>query len=387
MSPPVSPVHDADIRRRGHPVRLRPKDELPAVLAAISDNADSLDRLGAFPKDELSLLVSIGAQEGLYPCGQLRGEVIPSPVASLRHLLTSVGYASLPVGRLFEGHVNALTLVGRYGTAEQAVMAAAEAAEGAIFGVWNTEAADGLRLCPVGSGYLLEGAKTFASGAGFIPRPLVTARLPSGESFMVLPRIPEDELASRADLSRWTATGMRASATGTFDFSGLEVSRGDIIGGAGDYQRQPLFSAGAWRFLAVQLGGMGRLLDEASTHLKRLGRLDDPQQLARMGEAAIAVESARLWVCAASEKAEMSPDDGAVAYVNLARCAVERAGLDILEHVNRSVGLAGFLAPHPVERITRDLSTYLRQPGPDLALREGARHLLAKARPSREAWS
>ena len=370
---------------RGQPLRSNLKDNLQEVLDAISDTAEALDRLGGAPTADLSQLATLVAQCGWGRFGRAGGD--PSAVASLRKLLTAVGYASLPAGRLFEGHVNALVLVDRYGTAEQAALASAEAAEGNIFGVWNTEGGDGLRMCPVGEGYTLEGAKTFASGAGFIARPLVTARLPGGESLMVLPRVPEEEIASRADLSRWTATGMRASATGTFDFSGIMVSRSDIIGGPGDYTRQPAFSAGAWRFLAVQLGGMGRLLDEASAHLKRLGRHDDPHQLARMGEAAIAVESARLWVSQAAERAELSPDDGTVAYVSLARCAVERAGLEVLERVNRSVGLAGFLAPHPIERVSRDLATYLRQPAPDLALGEGARYLLAQARPSLEAWS
>lgn len=372
-------------RSRGQPVHARLKDELQAVLVALSDTAETFDRLGGAPKEDLSRLVAIVAQGGTYWVGSAGADA--AAAASLRTLLTSVGYASLPAGRLFEGHVNALLLIGKYGTAEQAALAASEAAQGRIFGVWNTEGADGLSLHPAGDGYVLKGAKTFASGAGFIPRPLVTARLPGCESLMVLPRVPDDEIASRADLSRWTATGMRASATGTFDFSGIEVSRGDIIGGPGDYQRQPTFSGGAWRFLAVQLGGMARLLDEASTHLKRLDRQDDPHQLARMGEAAIAVEGASLWVSRAAERAEIAPDESAVAYVNLARCAVERAGLDVLERVNRSVGLAGFLAPHPIERISRDLATYLRQPGPDRALAEGARFLLAQDRPSLEAWS
>ncbi|MEP9380636.1 acyl-CoA dehydrogenase family protein [Aquabacter sp. CN5-332] len=363
-------------RDRRFPASFEAAD-IASTLVFASENAGSLDRSGSFPEKELSQLVAIGAGLSL---GSSGADANPSDISVLRNLLSSIGYASLPVGRLFEGHVNALILIGRYGTTEQARVAASDAVEGSIFGVWNTEGANGLRLCPADGGDFLEGAKTFASGAGFIARPLVTARLPDGESQMVLPRIPPKELSSRADLLDWTATGMRASVTGTFDFSGLKVLEGDLIGKAGDYQRQPTFSAGAWRFLAVQLGGMERLFDEACAHLKGIGRHEDPHQLARMGEAAIAVESARLWVSQASERAEISRDEGAVAYVNLARCAVERAGLDVLEHVNRSVGLAGFLAPHPVERVSRDLATYLRQPGPDRALTEGARYVLVNKR-------
>ena len=81
---------------------------------------------------------------------------------------------------------------------------------------------------------------------------------------MVLPRLDQKGCdISRADLSDWRAHGMRASATGSYDFSGLAVSANDIIGSEGDYHREPSFSAGAWRFAAVQLGGIERLLDEA----------------------------------------------------------------------------------------------------------------------------
>ena len=57
-----------------------------------------------------------------------------------------------------------------------------------------------------------------------------------------------------------------------------------------------------------------------------------------------------------------------VAYVNLARLAVEAAALDLMQLVQRSVGLQAFMRPNPIERISRDLATYLRQPGPDRAL-------------------
>jgi alkylation response protein AidB-like acyl-CoA dehydrogenase len=135
-----------------------------------------------------------------------------------------------------------------------------------------------------------------------------------------------------------------------------------------------MFSVGAWRFAAVQLGGIAALYDLARAQLVIAGRSDNPHQLARMGIAAMAVESARLWVfraCALAQNANLPPA-ASVAYVNMARLAVERAGLDVLELTHRSVGLSGFLRPSPIERISRDLATYLRQPAPDEALCDAA---------------
>ena len=79
--------------------------------------------------------------------------------------------------------------------------------------------------------------------------------------------------------------------------------------------------------------------------------------------------------------------DAIVAFVNLTRGVTERAALDVLELVHRGVGLNGFLHPHPVERISRDLATYLRQPVPDLAMADAARAILASGRNTATPWT
>jgi alkylation response protein AidB-like acyl-CoA dehydrogenase len=260
-----------------------------------------------------------------------------------------------------------------------------EAHGGALFGVWAADDAHGLRLLGAGDERSLAGHKILCSGASFIERPLVTAKNEAGHLMMVIPKLRSGE---RADLSRWTARGMRASATGTVDFDGVIVSRGEIVGGDEDYHRQPAFSGGAWRFLAVQQGGMEALLDGLREHLVRTKRGGDPHQAARLGEAAMEVETARLWVerAAALAEAEDGDAEAAVAYVNLARNAVERAALALLQLVHRSIGLASFMRPSPIERISRDLATYLRQPGPDRALTSAAAWLLACEREMPSLW-
>jgi hypothetical protein len=72
-----------------------------------------------------------------------------------------------------------------------------------------------------------------------------------------------------------------------------------------------------------------------------------------------------------------------VAYVNLARLAVEAAAFDLMQLAQRSVGLQAFMRPNPIERISRDLATYLRQPGPDRALTDAAAWVLAQPVPRR----
>jgi alkylation response protein AidB-like acyl-CoA dehydrogenase len=366
-----------------------PADLLAAaetVAASARANADSLDaEATAFPAADIAALHDAGLLVAPFPT-RFGGAGIASGDAAtriLRPMLQTIGAASLPLGRLYEGHVNAIGLVAAYGAPEQIAMLRAEAAEGALFGVWAADDAAGLKLARADDGGRLAGRKILCSGAPFIERPLITAKDAGGHVFMAIPKIARGE---RADLSRWTPQGMRASATGTVDFDGVHLEAGEIVGAADDYHRQPRFSGGAWRFLAVQLGAVRELHDLLRKHLVASKRGGDPHQAARFGQAAIAAETARLWVERASIIAESEDGDpaAAVAYVNLARLAVERAALDVLEIVHRSVGLSAFMRPHPIERVSRDLATYLRQPAPDSALCGAAAWLLARDEGAKE---
>jgi alkylation response protein AidB-like acyl-CoA dehydrogenase len=346
--------------------------------------AGDYDEDGAYPAADVAALHASGLLTAVLPITS--GGAGLSGVA-LSETLRSMGSGSLPLGRLFEGHVNALDLVRRYGNHQRTDLVAGEARAGKLFGVWNTDDANGLRLIHRHGRSWLEGRKILASGAGHIERPLVTATDESGRRLMVLPKMKGSD---RADLSSWRAQGMRASATGAVDFTGVEIEPIEIVGREGDYERQPWFSAGAWRFAAVHLGGMERLFDLLRRHLQATNRGQDPHQAARIGEAAMAVETARLWV---TQAASISDDDVGsrapeqlVAYVNLARLAVEAAALDLMQLVQRSVGLQAFLRPNPIERISRDLATYLRQPGPDRARTDAANWILAQQVDAQDLW-
>jgi alkylation response protein AidB-like acyl-CoA dehydrogenase len=359
-----------------------------AVSLSAARRARAQDRDDGFPADDVADLARLGLLAAPVPSALGGAGLGEEPAArTLVDVLRLVGYGSLALGRLYEGHVNALQLIARYGDPGQHARWFADARAGHLFGVWNTEpSGGGLVLAEAGAGYRLEGVKTFASGTGFVTRALVTGRSPGGGTVMlVVPLVPGD----RADLSPWQAQGMRASATGTLDFDGLQVSADAVLGSRDDYFRQPDFSGGAWRFAAVQLGGIEAVLDAWRAHLVQSGRGGDPHQLARLGEGLIAVEGARQWVTrAAALIADRTlPADRAVAFVNLGRLAVERAGLDVLQLAQRSVGLQGFLRTHPLERLSRDLATYLRQPGPDRALTGAAAEILTTRDMAGDLWT
>ncbi len=96
----------------------------------------------------------------------------------------------------------------------------------------------------------------------------------------------------------------------------------------------------------------------------------------------MAEETARLWVERAAVLAETQGDEAAANYVKLARIAVDRACGEAIQLVQRSAGLAAFARPHTIERLCRDLATYLRQPALDEVADEAAAHFLDRALPA-----
>ena len=293
-------------------------------------------------------------------------------------VLRALGAADLSIARLYEGHLNAVGLVCRYGSREQIESLAADVAAGALSAVWGADDSEGLTIAPDSGGTVLKGRKILASGAGFVTRPLVTAKGAHGQQMCLLNLEP----GYVHDIAGWRAQGMRATATGTVEFTGRSVGCREIVGDPGDFMRQPHFSGGAWRFCAAHAGATERLVDLFRDHLRSSGRGEDAYQLERLAGCVADATTARFWVEKAARRLASDTDsEGTVAFVNLTRIVVERSALNVMERVQRGVGLRAFVQPNGVERVCRDLATYLRQPVPDLAMSDGARVFLNSAVP------
>lgn len=356
------------------------------VTAASRGRADELDRPGGFPDREVSLLHETGLLRAPLPrpLGG-HGLVEGASAEQLSALLRRIGKGDLPLGRLYEGHINAIALVTRFGGVRQQRRFAELVRQGLLSGVWNAEGRNGLKLVERDGAQWLEGGKILASGAGFIRLPLLTPATADGTPVMVCPLLEE---GWPGDLGAWHVQGMRATATGSVDFTGLEVRTDEVIGEPGDYAREPWFKGGAWRFAAVQIGAIEGLIEVLRAHLSGSGRDGDPHQRARFGEALIAYQGALAMVGQAAALVERPshPPEAVVAFVNLTRCAVERAGMDVIAIVQRSIGLQAMLDRHPAERRVRDLATYLRQPGPDAALTSAAATVLGASGSLEDLW-
>ncbi len=300
--------------------------------------------------------------------------------------LRAVGARRASLGRIFEGHLNGAQLVARCGTESQRRAADAAIAAGHVFGVWNTQdPGEPLRIERSGDDvFRLHGAKNWASGAGSITRPIVTAAWPDGGVQMCL--VPMERAGARVDASDWKPLGMHESDSFRVVFDGVTLTADDLIGAPGDYERQPWFFAGALRFTAVQTGIAERLAGETATYLRGLGRDGDPFQCQRVAEMSIAVRTAvawldlgrRAWCAFDAQPTEVSAAE-VLEVVDMARTAVERAARETVEHAIRCVGAHGLVEPLPFAALVRDLQMYLRQPAPDAALMRVGRAAFARA--------
>lgn len=333
---------------------------LETLTAAIGAEAADRDRDGHFPSTAFASLDKLGLIA--------RAPVEDRDAGRLFRLLAAIGRGDLSVGRIFEGHVNALFLARKFGTEAQRERFEALAARGNIFGVWNTDLpGEAVTL----EGMRLSGKKSFASGADGISHAVITAAQQKGRLMTVVPIT-----ACPIDRSWWHPLGMRASGSHVVDFTGVIVEPDAILGKHDDYIREPWFSAGALRFAAVHVGGMHAVFAAAVAHLRTTRRLKDPYQCQRVGRMGIAVEAgyawldrgAEAWRQASGKAGSRHTAEGIVSVANASRLAIENHALTVLEEAERGVGAAGFIAPHPLERLVRDLRTYLRQPNPDGAL-------------------
>ena len=362
-------------------------------------HAAALDKQGLFPAEEFNQIAKVGLL--VAPLSRSLGGLglgfETGNTAELLLLLKEMGRGNLAVGRVYEGHVNALQLIQTFGTPQQIERYAADAHNGKIFGVWNAEAADGVKLIPLNDGrYRLEGSKTFASGCGYVERPFASGALPDGGWQMCI--VPMEAVDTIVDPDWWQPSGMRATVSYKVDFTGVEIGSENLIGKPGDYFRQPWLSGGVVRFAAVHLGGAEAIFNETRHYLQARGRTDHPSQQERLGKMAIAIESGYLWLRGAAAQVDRyAPIFGGypnlpnpqapqlVAYANMVRTTIEQICMDVMQLSERSIGTLGLLPPHPMERLIRDLTLYLRQPAFDAAIANVGKYVLDTS--TDELWS
>ncbi len=296
-----------------------------------------------------------------------------SPQRTARFLMRIAG-ANLSVARLLEGHINALRLIEIHGSPELLSDVRRKVRDGALLGVWGADGTPPLSLDTTSR--LLEGCKTYASGLGSVTHAVVTVDVASGVQLCLV----DVQEAARQMPDTWTMSGMRATRSGDFDFTGIEMDHSMCVGAPDVYLCEPGFIGGVWRTAALQLGAAAGLLDVAARQLRQMDRFGAEAQIARLTNVAIRVLGGERLVARAAEFAEhdagRKAPESAVALSGSARLLSEEIGLQAIAAVEQSLGLSHFERDSESGRIARDLAVYMRQAGRDALLTRVGKQLL-----------
>ncbi len=356
---------------------------IATVFKKIADNAALTDVAGVFPEKEFEWIADAGLLHIVLPGYEM--DFNENKHWKLFQLLQKMGAANLSVGRIYEGHVNALHLLHLYGTAQQKEnIFALVISQKKILGVWNSEHGNGVKICDDGGKFYLQGSKTFCSGGSWLHFPVVTGMINTDERHGWQMCIVDMENATEAkeDKTFWTPHGMKASASFKIDFTNVEIGTSDLLGAPDDYYRQPWFSGGALRFAAVQLGAATAIVHGTHQFLKENNRTGTDHQKARIAEMMMQLISGENWINSGAEKMKLFYSNALSAeqiinYAALARTAIEAVCSRIIYLSAVCVGTMGLMQPGMLERMHRDLNFYLKQPAPDAVITGAGQYLFS----------
>ena len=331
---------------------------LGAALAAIAAAAGARDADPArrFPGDAFAALRDSGALSANAVSGPHR----PAAAAELS-LVRRVAAADGSVGRIFDGHLNAVErlAVQAPGAVRDAELARVRAGT-LLAGVWGGDPVGGegppATVLAQPGGEVLRGVKTWCSGAGGLQRAAVLARGAGGGPPLLVwidladPRVEIDETWYRA-------AGLIASTSHRVVFHDAPVLA--RLGGPGAIAAQPWLGRDALRTAAGWAGMADTAVRGALSSLAQRPANGDLEGLAA-GRILTAQRTIDAWLAAAATAMDAAgPDLAAVALHG--RAAIAAACRELLDEAARACGSRPFVHGSDLDRARRDLELFLLQ--------------------------
>jgi alkylation response protein AidB-like acyl-CoA dehydrogenase len=384
----LAPAHRAIISRTG---------ELAATRFA--PRAAEYDRDARFPLEDFGDLHQAGLLGAAIPLsfGGLGLEPHRSDPFALWMMTKVLAKADLSLARCWEGHANAMTLIDGAGSeAQKRRWFAGVLEQGEIWACWSGEPQTlvpgqarryGTAVERVSGGYLVNGTKVFATGAGGVTRAvLLVSTAGAGAArhgigladalLMLVCDLPHPGV--RFDARWWDPIGMRGTASHLVHFDNVFIPDENQIGVGG------AFFAGHWQarftpqYAASFLGAAETAFDYALNALAAPDRRADPYVQHHVGHMAIAVETAHLWLHRVARLWTAGEAEAARLAGARARYLVEHLAEEVVGHCVRSCGARSLIKPSPVERVYRDLGFYLRHDSDDQVLATIGRSVLGE---------
>jgi hypothetical protein len=349
---------------------------LDQAIAAVAAGAAGLDRAPCFPRKAFESLAAAGALGATLGAARDRNSVRPG-----WNLLRRVAAADASVGRILDGHQNAVERLEVAADPETRDRELAAVAGGErLLGVWGADPGPDegapARLHETDAGLVLRGAKTFCSGAGGIDAALIMVGADDGSAPSVALVVCGTEV--EVDRSWYRAAGLRASESHRVVLHDAPVTA--MLGGPGELARDPWFSRDAMRTAASWAGmidaAVAAALDELAAR-----RAEEPFALLAAGRIEAAHGTVEAWLERAASVADAAIASGATLSVRSAgsasrptgvasgprptgiamRAEIDRAAKSILETAAAACGSHPFVTAGRLDRARRDLETFLLQ--------------------------
>jgi alkylation response protein AidB-like acyl-CoA dehydrogenase len=324
-----------------------------------------------FPADAFEALATAGTLGWNAVVGARR----PPASAELR-LVRSVACADGSVGRLLDGHLNAVERLAVQAPAELRAAEWSALVSGQLWtGVWGGDPRPGegppAAIVETSGGEVLRGVKTFCSGAGGLHRALVLARSGEGTPPSAVWIDLTDAKRVEVDETWFRSYGLRASASHRVVFHDAPVIA--RFGGPGSLVEQPWFARDALRTAASWVGMADRALEAALAELAARPSRGQLEELAA-GKLLTARASLDLWIGEAGRA--MDSGDGLAEVSIHARGAIAALCAELLDTAARACGSHPFVQAGALDRARRDLQVFLLQHRLDpLIARAGAAEL------------
>jgi alkylation response protein AidB-like acyl-CoA dehydrogenase len=388
---------------RAAPIELSPSQQ--ELIGRVRDlarlkfgpRAAEYDREAGFPKEDFRDLLQAGLLSAVLPAefGGLGLGPYHRNVLTLWLVTKEIAKADLSLARCWEGHVNSLVLLDGLANEEQKRRWFADVMQnGEIWVAWSGEpqvraASDtfsfGTTTTKVDGGYLVDGRKAFATSAGGANWAilLVSTAGPGGArhssgglaSQLLLACDLSDPSVS-IDRSWWDPLGMRGSASHVVQFNRTFIPESSLIGRPGQYLLDGWQTCFIPHYAATFLGAAEAAYDFALDEVTSQGKVQDPYVQHHIGQSAINVETAYLWLQHVARMWDTGRHSEAQLAGSRARHIIEHLAEDTVKRCIRACGARSLNRPSPLERIYRDLSFYVRHDNDDHILATVGKSLL-----------
>ncbi|ETX03820.1 MAG: acyl-CoA dehydrogenase [Candidatus Entotheonella gemina] len=305
-------------------------------------------------------------------------------VFTLWMMTKEIAKADLSLARCWEGHVNSLVLLdGLANEAQKARWFEGVVQRGEKWVAWSGEPQSrapgqqlrfGTTVEKVDGGYIVDGTKVFSTSAGGVEWAilLVNTAGPGGarhateaaESLLLLACDLSDSTVT-FDGSWWDPIGMRATVSHLVHFDRTFIPDSHLIGAPGQYLQGGWQTCFTPHYAASFLGAAEAAYTYALEYLTTQNKGHDPYVQQHIGQMAINVETAHLWLRHVARLWETGCYDEAQLAGSRARFFIEELAEETVKRCIRACGARSLNRPGPLERIYRDLSFYVRHDNAD----------------------